>query len=34
MGDSDDEFPDRQLKIVVMGDGASGKVSLTPINYV
>lgn len=28
MSDSEDEAPDRQLKIVVMGDGASGKTSL------
>ena len=27
MSDSDEENPDRQLKIVIMGDGASGKVS-------
>ena len=27
MSDSEDEAPDKQLKIVVMGDGASGKVS-------
>ena len=27
MSDSEDESPDKQLKIVVMGDGASGKVS-------
>ena len=26
MSDSEEETPDRQLKIVVMGDGASGKV--------
>ena len=26
MSDSEDENPDKQLKIVVMGDGASGKV--------
>ncbi len=26
MSDSEDESPDKQLKIVVMGDGASGKV--------
>ncbi|XP_077992432.1 ras-related protein Rab-28-like [Glandiceps talaboti] len=28
MSDSEDESPDRQFKIVVMGDGASGKTSL------
>ncbi|XP_002733914.1 ras-related protein Rab-28-like [Saccoglossus kowalevskii] len=28
MSDSEDESPDRQLKIVIMGDGASGKTSL------
>ncbi|KAL5017565.1 hypothetical protein ScPMuIL_007154 [Solemya velum] len=28
MSDSEDETPDRQLKIVVLGDGASGKTSL------
>ncbi|KAH9496233.1 Ras- protein Rab-28 [Bulinus truncatus] len=28
MSDSEDEFPDRQLKLIVMGDGASGKTSL------
>ncbi|CAC5414232.1 RAB28 [Mytilus coruscus] len=28
MSDSEDEAPDRQLKIVIMGDGASGKTSL------
>ena len=27
MSDSEDEAPDKQLKIVIMGDGASGKVS-------
>ncbi len=27
MSDSEDENPDKQLKIVVMGDGASGKVN-------
>jgi len=27
MSDSEEENPDRQLKIVIMGDGASGKVS-------
>ena len=26
MSDSEDEAPDKQLKIVIMGDGASGKV--------
>ena len=26
MSDSDDEAPDKQLKIVIVGDGASGKV--------
>ena len=26
MSDSEDETPDKQLKLVVMGDGASGKV--------
>jgi len=26
MSDSEDEVPDKQLKIVIMGDGASGKV--------
>lgn len=28
MSDSEEEAPDKQLKIVVMGDGASGKVSI------
>ncbi|KAK0058359.1 ras-related protein Rab-28 [Biomphalaria pfeifferi] len=28
MSESEDEFPDRQLKLIVMGDGASGKTSL------
>ncbi|RUS69614.1 hypothetical protein EGW08_022627 [Elysia chlorotica] len=28
MSDSEDESPERQLKLVVMGDGASGKTSL------
>ncbi|KAK2186205.1 hypothetical protein NP493_211g03004 [Ridgeia piscesae] len=28
MSDSEEENPDRQLKIVIMGDGASGKTSL------
>ncbi|XP_035674505.1 ras-related protein Rab-28-like [Branchiostoma floridae] len=28
MSDSEDENPDKQLKIVIMGDGASGKTSL------
>ncbi|CAG2216986.1 ras-related protein Rab-28-like [Mytilus galloprovincialis] len=28
MSDSEDEAPDKQLKIVIMGDGASGKTSL------
>ncbi|KAK7110992.1 ras-related protein Rab-28-like [Littorina saxatilis] len=28
MSDSEDESPDRQLKLVIMGDGASGKTSL------
>jgi len=28
-GDSDEEAPDRQLKIVLIGDGASGKTSLS-----
>ncbi|KAL4232222.1 Ras-related protein Rab-28 [Mactra antiquata] len=28
MSDSEDETPDKQLKIVIMGDGASGKTSL------
>lgn len=28
MSDSEDETPDKQLKLVVMGDGASGKTSL------
>lgn len=28
MSDSDEEGPDRQLKLIVMGDGASGKTSL------
>ncbi|KAH3786272.1 ras-related protein Rab-28-like [Dreissena polymorpha] len=28
MSDSEDEVPDKQLKIVIMGDGASGKTSL------
>ena len=27
MSDSEDEAPDKQLKIVIMGDGASGKVN-------
>ena len=26
MSDSEEETPDKQLKIVIMGDGASGKV--------
>lgn len=26
MSDSEDEAPDKQLKVVIMGDGASGKV--------
>lgn len=26
MSDSEDEAPDKQLKIIIMGDGASGKV--------
>ena len=26
MSDSEDEAPDKQLKIVIIGDGASGKV--------
>ena len=26
MSDSEDETPDKQLKIVILGDGASGKV--------
>ena len=26
MSDSEDEGPDKQLKLVIMGDGASGKV--------
>ena len=26
MSDSDDEAPDKQLKLVIVGDGASGKV--------
>lgn len=26
MSDSEEEVPDKQLKIVIMGDGASGKV--------
>ena len=29
MSDSEDETPDKQLKIVIMGDGASGKVKDT-----
>ena len=29
MTDSDEETPDRQLKIVLIGDGASGKTSLS-----
>ena len=29
MSDSEEETPDKQLKIVVMGDGASGKTSLS-----
>jgi Ras-related protein Rab-28 len=29
MSDSEDENPDRQLKIVLIGDGASGKTSLS-----
>uniref|UniRef100_A0A2I3TTK4 RAB28, member RAS onco family n=2 Tax=Pan TaxID=9596 RepID=A0A2I3TTK4_PANTR len=29
MSDSEEESQDRQLKIVVLGDGASGKTSLT-----
>ncbi|WAR21671.1 RAB28-like protein [Mya arenaria] len=28
MSDSEEETPDKQLKIVIMGDGASGKTSL------
>ncbi|XP_048746564.2 ras-related protein Rab-28-like [Ostrea edulis] len=28
MSDSEDEAPDKQLKIIIMGDGASGKTSL------
>ena len=28
MSDSEDENPDRQLKIVIMGDGASGMYSM------
>ncbi|KAK2158400.1 hypothetical protein LSH36_171g06017 [Paralvinella palmiformis] len=28
MSDSEDEAPERQLKIIIMGDGASGKTSL------
>lgn len=28
MSDSEDEAPDRQLKLVILGDGASGKTSL------
>lgn len=28
MSDSEDETPDKQLKIVIMGDGASGKTSI------
>ncbi|CAL1528013.1 unnamed protein product [Lymnaea stagnalis] len=28
MSDSEDEAPDKQLKLIVMGDGASGKTSL------
>ena len=27
MSDSEDETPDKQLKIVIVGDGASGKAS-------
>ena len=29
MTDSDEETPDRQLKIVLIGDGASGKTSIS-----
>lgn len=28
MSDSEEETPDKQLKIVIMGDGASGKVKM------
>ena len=28
MSDSEDEGPDRELKLVILGDGASGKVRL------
>lgn len=29
MSDSEDEGPDKQLKLIVMGDGASGKVRVS-----